>query len=197
MADRLLSLDLSLRAEAEELLERRGLLALLAGYGKPHVIGSCALELMAWRDLDISLDAADVSEAAWFELGGRLNELLHPAKMYFSNCRTAPREGLPRGLYWGVHLGDARKGAWKIDIWSMDEAACKEAVARCEELQERITPQARLAIIAIKSQCWQDPQYRRAYTSGDIYRAVLGEGVTGIKQFRAYLHRIGIKEGAQ
>lgn len=46
--------DQELRAEADRLLAS-GLPALLADYGEVHIVGSYALRLMVWRDLDIHL----------------------------------------------------------------------------------------------------------------------------------------------
>jgi hypothetical protein len=48
----LLSTDRLLRTEAEALLESRGLRTLLE-YAPIHAVGSYALELMVWRDLDV------------------------------------------------------------------------------------------------------------------------------------------------
>ena len=57
------------------------------------------------------------------------------------------------------------------------------------DLARRLTPETRLSILGIKSQCWQDPAYRRSFTSQDIYRAVLDEGVTNMNEFEAFLRR--------
>jgi hypothetical protein len=39
----------------------------------------------------------------------------------------------------------------------------------------------------IKSGCWDHPAYRRRFSSGDIYSAVLDHGVTDIDGFWAFL----------
>jgi len=38
-------------------------------------------------------------------------------------------------------------------------------------------------IVAIKSACWQHPQYRRGFTSADVYAAVLDRGVRDVDAF--------------
>jgi len=55
--ERLLSIDSELRAQADDLLDRRGLRNLLQPFGQFRVVGSYSLHLMTWRDLDIALNA--------------------------------------------------------------------------------------------------------------------------------------------
>ena len=85
-ADRI---DPLLRQEADGLLREKGLHSLLGQYGEVHVTGSYALKLMAWRDLDIYLVSPNMAPRRFFELGGRVAELLNPAKMNFRNERIA------------------------------------------------------------------------------------------------------------
>ena len=58
----------------------RGLRALLDRHGELHVMGSHALGLMTWRDLDLHLvrPASDIT--AFFTLGGDAQEKPRPAK---------------------------------------------------------------------------------------------------------------------
>ena len=181
-----------IRKEADELLYGRGLLALLEGYGTPHVTGSYALGLMAWRDLDVYIEADEILVTDFFELGGKIAAMLQPVKMHFQNGIIDPAEWKPTGLYWGVYLGDEREGAWKIDIWAVDSKECRRLMRYCDRIGERLDPASREVILEIKSRCWKDPRYRRAYSSEDIYRAVLDEGVSDIAGFRTYLRGKGI-----
>jgi len=197
MNDDPLLLDEALHAEADELLDRRGMRALLGEYGPVHVHGSYALRLMAWRDLDIYLENGDISESRFFELGVRIVGLLQPVKMHFTNGRISPVEDDLNGLYWGVHLGDLRQGAWKVDIWTIGSEDCRRCLAYNQSIARRLTLATRRAIITIKAQCWQDPQFRRAYSSVDIYRAVLDEGVEGFDGFRALMRRGGVEIGGK
>lgn len=71
--------DEALRAEADELLDGKGLRELLARYGEVQVTGSYALSLMAWRDLDIYVASAELSPAWHFQLGARIAARLTPA----------------------------------------------------------------------------------------------------------------------
>ncbi|MCA1560075.1 MAG: hypothetical protein LC804_07350 [Acidobacteria bacterium] len=53
----------------------------------------------------------------------------------------------------------------------------------------------RAVILAIKAACWHHPQYRRGFTSADVYAAVLDRGVRDVQGYRADLReRKGIPE---
>ncbi|HKY04777.1 MAG TPA: hypothetical protein VJQ56_07805 [Blastocatellia bacterium] len=183
-------IDRALRAEADDLLWRRGLHALLEKYGRAHLTGSYALKLMTWRDLDTYLVGDEISVADFFNLGSEIAELLTPTKMHFRNEREAKSEGLPEGLYWGVYLGDEREGAWKIDIWAVNPGQFTVLDDYCNEIESKLTASTRSKILEIKSQCWMKPGYRRRYSSSDIYDAVLNEGVNNLAAFNEYLKRV-------
>jgi len=179
----------NIKKEADEILHQKGLFSLLQRYGAPHVTGSYDLDLMTWRDLDIYLQTDSISEENFFSLGGEITTLLHPAKMSFRNERLAKTEGLPNGFYWGVYLGNERAGAWKIDIWAVNKDECEQLLRYCRALKEQLTPESSLKILEIKSQCWQHPEYRRSFSSKDIYEAVLQNGVSDIDGFRDYIRQ--------
>ena len=179
--------DRALRQEADTILFDRGLHSLLQSFGMPHYTGSYVLQLMTWRDLDVYLETGQLDVTSFFELGSRIAALLNPVKMSFRNETVAQTEGLPHGLYWGVYLGDERNGAWKIDVWAMRPEECQRRLAYCARLGARISAAERECILDLKSQCWRDPAYRKVYSSGDIYAAVLEHGVRDIEGFKAYL----------
>jgi hypothetical protein len=181
-----LSVNTELRAEADRLLAS-GLRDLLETFGTVHVTGSYALELMTWRDLDIHIVREDLDRHAFFELGGRIATLLQPHRMHYRDETIEQTPDLPSGLYWGIYLGDERKGAWKIDIWTSSAADFEPTKRYGERLLARLTPETREAILAIKSACWQHPDYRRGFSSADIYAAVLDHGVKDAERF--WLHR--------
>jgi len=155
---------------------------ILKRYGQPHYTGSYALKLMTWRDLDIYLDVNNMTEASFFELGGALAAALNPVKMSFRNEKLARTEGLPVGLYWGIYLN-----TWKIDVWAMEHDECMQRLQYCNNIAKKLTPETIQAIIDIKSKCWQDPGYRKSFSSKDIYEAVLEKGITNIDEFRKTL----------
>jgi hypothetical protein len=178
-----------IKKEADAILNDKGLLDLLNPFGIPHISGSYALDLMTWRDLDIYLETQDISEKDFFLLGGQVASLLSPVKMSFRNERIRKTEGLPNGLYWGIYLGNERAGDWKIDLWAVDTPECQRLIKYCSGIKEKLTPATQQVILDIKSQCWQHPEYRRSFSSTDIYTAVLEKGLTDINGFMAYLKK--------
>jgi hypothetical protein len=187
MTDSLLQINQQIKNEADYILTEKGLLHLLTKYGTPHISGSYALNLMTWRDLDIYLESENITEVDFFRLGGEIATLFNPVKMSFRNETIAKTPGLPSGLYWGIYLGNERNGAWKIDLWDVNSIEYQRLLQFCMAVQEKLTPEKTLQILNIKSQCWQDPAYRRSYVSMDIYKAVLDNKITDIQGFRDYL----------
>lgn len=186
--DELFALDEAIRAEADEILWERGLYHLLAQHGKVYPTGSYALQLMAWRDLDLYLVAPGITVGAFFGLGRQIAELLEAPRMRFRNERIGHTTGMPRdGLYWGIYMGDEPAGAWKIDLWAMDEEEHSRLQAYLDAIAARLNSEARRRILRIKSACWMQPGYRLRYSSRDIYRAVLDHDVADAGAFDAYL----------
>jgi hypothetical protein len=184
-------LNTTIKQEADELLFEKGLFGILNQFGEPHISGSYSLDLMTWRDLDIYLEVEHISESDFFKLGGMIASAFSPVKMSFRNEKLAKTNGLPDGLYWGIYLGNERAGAWKIDVWAMDKSECNRLLKHCDLIQDDLTPDKAEIIMQIKSACWQDPEYRRSFSSTDIYDAVLHNKVSSINEFRIYLKNRG------
>ncbi len=65
----LLIADQNLRAEADGILEARGLRRLLEEYAPIHITGSYTLQLMVCRDLDLLMESPGTRIPEFFELG--------------------------------------------------------------------------------------------------------------------------------
>jgi len=181
--------DARLRAEADRILEEKGIRSIVSRYGNVHVCGSYALRLMAWRDLDIYLDLPGLDEKVFQALGAELASALTPTRVSYHNRVTDPVPGEPLGLYYGLRLGDLASGGWKIDLWALEPADLTERIGREERLAARLTDTTRESILAIKGRLWTHPEYRKSITSQDIYRAVLDGGVSDLDGFWAFLGR--------
>src|SRR5215212_10654138 len=153
-----------IRSEADDLL-RSGLQTILARHGDVHIVGSYALGLMTWRDLDIHVVRQELDVTAFFDLGGEIARVLKPHRMHFRDESVVGTPGLPSGLYWGIYLGDERNGAWKIDIWQTNQQAFDLVRRFGEDLAARLNDTSRAVILEIKSACWRHPQYRREFSS--------------------------------
>ena len=176
------SLSDEIRSEADRILGS-GLLALLLRYGEVHLVGSYTLGLMTWRDLDIHLVQEPLDVKAFFSMGSEIAALLHPHRMHFRDELLVGTPGLPRGFYWGIYLGDERAGAWKIDVWETNRQGFDSVRRFSDGIASRLNDENRAVIVAIKSACWQHPQYRRGFTSADVYAAVLDRGVRDVDAF--------------
>jgi predicted 3-demethylubiquinone-9 3-methyltransferase (glyoxalase superfamily) len=172
----------NIRTEADNIL-RSGLQTILGRHGDVHIVGSYALGLMTWRDLDIHVVREHLDVAAFFDLGGEIARLLKPHRMHFRDESSVGTPGLPCGYYWGVYLGDERAGAWKIDIWQTNRDAFNLVRRFEDDLSARLNDTNRAVILEIKADCWRHPQYRRGFTSADVYAAVLDRGVRDVPGF--------------
>ena len=184
----------AIRSEADRILGS-GLLALLARYGEVHIVGSYTLGLMTWRDLDVHLVQERSDVKAFFSLGAEIAALLQSHRMHFRDESLVGTPGLPRGLYWGIYLGDERAGAWKIDVWQTNRQGFESVRRFSDDIASRLNDENRATILAIKTACWQHPEYRRRFTSADVYAAVLDRGVRDVGAFWMDLRETkGIKE---
>ena len=179
-----------LRAEADSLLAS-GLRDILDDYGMVNIIGSYALRLMVWRDLDVHVVRAELDRKSFFELGARVADLLRPHRMHYRDQTIISTEGLPSGFYWGVYLGDVREGAWKIDIWLTNSEDFRAVREYGERISERLTDATRQTILDIKAACWKHPQYRKGFSSSDIYDAVLDHEINSVEEFWTFLRNRG------
>jgi hypothetical protein len=177
----------ALMAEADTILYQHGVLDRLQPYGHPIVVGSYALQVMAWRDLDLSLVMEELTLPQFFALGRDLALTLHPYSMSFRDERTEHTPGRPRGLYWGVYTRRVGLDEWKIDLWAMTAEASRTRTQYVEHLNARLDAPNRRSILTIKHRVCGHPDYRRRFTSSDIYTAVLEHGITSIDEFRRWL----------
>ena len=174
--------------EAKDLLENRGLKRTLEKYGSILPTGSFALDLMTWRDLDLYLMSDNLSSTDFFKLGADINDLLNPVKMSFRNEILAKTDGQPNGLYWGVYLGNERKGAWKIDLWCVSKVEALTRHRFCEDLGKKLNSENRSVIHDLKSRCWENKYYRKEFYSTDIYDAVLKNDIFSFDKLKDFIN---------
>jgi hypothetical protein len=175
-----------LRAEADLLVQQCRLPELLAAYSNWFIGGSYKYGLMCWRDLDVYVLDPHHELRSCFEVGYEITVRLSAKKSRFTNNVGSS----PNGLYWGIKLGDERKGAWKIDLWFVDDESFDEHLSYCARISERLTADKRSAILEIKEAYWRRPEYRDTITSDLIYRAVLDHDVRTVLDFEAFLEKM-------
>jgi hypothetical protein len=175
-------------SEANRILHDYGLLQIMSRHGTPVLTGSYVLELMTWRDLDIYLETNEMTNQRFFQLGDELVSSLKPHRMHYRNEFIGRTPTLPAGLYWGIYtssLGFPEE--WKIDIWAIDAKQVNDLQRQLNELKSRIDQDKRPPILAIKNHFCRHPEYRRKFTSSDIYSAVIKEGIVSVGEFSQWL----------
>lgn len=187
--EELLEQAAALRGEAGSLLHQEGLLALLRSYGPAGVIGSYALDLMTWPDLDLSVRLPhELDVPTFFAIGSRIVTTFQVAKMSYSNHFVRTDVPFDRGLFWGIRLL-YRGRTWKLDLWGYGEEDYRASGERFERLRRRLEQADRMAILRIKDVMCREENYRREVSSLQIYEAVLEDRVETVEGFRGWLAR--------
>jgi hypothetical protein len=173
MIDELLRRQGELQAEADAVVADLGLDVLLPALGEPVRTGSSALGLMVVPDIDITVACPSLDVDAVVGVAARLARHERVRVVQFrkddGHWNTEP-DAYPDGLYLGLKYRDGAGPEWNADIWFVDEPARQPDLGHVRALPERITPEARAAILLIKH---SRPDYR----SYDVYRSVLDDGV--------------------
>jgi len=92
--------NIELKTEADVLIERCDLSALLASYARWFVGGSYSYDLMCWRDLDIYILDPQHDLKQCFEVGYEMSRRLDAKKARFTNnVSSPPPRDEPKGLY--------------------------------------------------------------------------------------------------
>jgi hypothetical protein len=187
--DALLEQQNALQGEVETVVADLGLDGRLGQVGRPVRVGSAALGLMVWRDLDITVVCESLDVAAVVELGAQL--ALHPRtrRVEFRNDMGAwnADPGYPDGLYLGLGYRSPAGHDWRLDVWFVDDPCRQPDLGHLRTLPPRLDRESRLAILQIKTAWHARAEYGRSVRSFDIYTAVLDAGVRTPEQFNDWI----------
>jgi len=191
-ADDLLRQQAELQAEAGAVESDLRLEELLTPLGEVNRVGSAALGLMVWRDLDLTVVCTKLALEPVTAVGARLAAHPRVNTITFRNdtkqWKTNPN--YPDGLYLGVGYRSPTNNDWKLDIWFVDEPERQPDLAHMRWMPEKLTPEARTTILLIKSAWAPRPEYGKSVTSFDVYSAVLNDDVRTLEAFDEWLgHR--------
>jgi hypothetical protein len=175
-----------LRAGADELLRSTGLLSLVGHYGQTCATGSYAYDLMTWRDIDLCVATEDLSVGTMFRLGAALAALPHVGSMYYRNEFVMQTQGNPLAVFWCVDFYLPEQEKWKVDLLFAGAEEVGRVLLPGRQLQERLTPEAREAILHIKAVLCRRPAYRQEYGSQAVYRAVTEGNVRTVEEWEAW-----------
>jgi hypothetical protein len=178
-----------LQAEAGTVEVDLQIAALVGAIGEPVRVGSAALGLMVWRDLDLTVVCRELAVEPVAALGARLAAHPRVRQVTFRNdsgrWRTSP--SYPDGLYLGVGYRSPSGRDWKLDIWFVDEPERQPDLAHLRSMPGQLSPETREAILLVKSAWASRPEYGKAVTSFDIYTAVLTDGVRTRAEFEDWV----------
>ncbi len=187
--EQLLQKQAELQAEAKEVVGELGLNELLTQAGEPVLVGSAALGLMFWRDIDITVVCPKLSLATVSRLASTLMAKGRVREVRFLNDTGSWNvdPAYPDGIYLGLKYKSVRGMEWSLDLWFVDEPDRQPDLAHVKLIPERLTPETREAILKIKSIWALREEYRKTVRSYDIYRAVLDDRVRTPHEFAKWL----------
>lgn len=191
MTDDLLQRQVALQAEAGRVYLDLDLHEFLSGVGDPVRVGSAALGLMVWRDLDITVVCRALHVDAVTAIGARLSAHPQVREVMFRNDtgQWNSDPAYPDGLYLGLRHRSLDGHDWKIDIWFVDEPDRQPDLAHLRTMPARLSPATCLTILRLKEAWWRRPEYGQSVRSYDIYTSVLDHGVRTVEQFADWLER--------
>lgn len=179
----------ALQAEADAVDAGLGLTELLKSVGAPVRVGSSALGLMVWRDLDITVKCSTLSVEPVAATGARLAADRRVRQVVLRNDtgRWNTDPAYPDGLYLGLKCRTDEGADWTIDIWFVDQPERQPDLTHLRTLAPRLTTDSRQAILMIKSEWAGRPEYGKSVSSFDIYSAVLDGNVRTTQGFDEWL----------
>lgn len=185
-----------LKTEADQVLAELSLLKELRKLGKVSVVGSVALNLMVYKDIDIEVVVEKLEPQAISQVISRLTSSnLRRIDLSLINNSVESKEKFPKGIYLGIkyHLGmswvsdfSKNEETWKVDIWFVEPENAR-SLKTTKEIELKLNNESRRIILEIKSDSYQNENYRKVFSALDIYKAVLDQGIVDTKGFQSYL----------
>ena len=161
---------------ADKILYDMGLWERLSKIGAPHIIGSYKMDMMAWNDLDIDIENQDMSIEKLYELTYYIFQTFHP--LWYEAKEEINEDGKTVWFH-GFHTMIDEE-LWNLDLWFFDLATISKAEAYCRNIMKMVkqTPESQEYIIKMKQELQKRGLYGfEQYSSMDVYRAVLEQGI--------------------
>ena len=192
MSGRLPALAEELRNEAAALLAQSGIEnKLRAHFGEVAVVGSAALDLMTWRDLDLYVIAEVEDKADFLGILPELDRGLAAAghtllKAVFNDEWALPRGDYGSGYYWGLRARAPAGQVWKLDIWAWNRDTFAQKLRELDQLRQSLSQLDRALILRLKSEVQTLPEFRKDITSMDVYRFLIAGRGTSLEELRDF-----------
>jgi len=167
------------KQEADDLLKYGNVMEVLSEFGKVVITGSYKYDLMYGPDIDLVVLSDDPEKSSY----EAFLDFIHQRKFQkyqLGDFSRYPREGRPKAIII-VLIHEYKGKRWEIEIWfnkslSDDDARLDELISKATEEQKRI-------ILELKHQREADKISKHKLDSTTIYKGVLSEGKTSLKDF--------------
>lgn len=189
----LLDRQRALQLEAEDFAADLGIRDLVEPLGQPFLVGSAAVGLMVWRDLDLTIVCRTLDLDGVVAVGARLAMDPRIRQVVFRNdtggWNTDP--GYPDGLCLGLSYRSPAGNDWKSDLWFVDQPERQPDLLHVRSIPSQLTDEICAAILRIESAWASRPDYGEGVGSFEIYIAVIDGGVRTPDDFAAWLAERG------
>lgn len=178
-----------LKKEADELLAKRGIHDILSKYGEVTYVGSYALDLMVWKDIDLEIQMKSLHSIIDFmDLAKDLAVLDGIKRINFLRDIYKKYPALPKGLCMGIYIDD-----WKIDVWDMNADEIAHHREQRDAFQRKLTKTLRELIFSFKESVLTEIGRTPKFSGVHIMQAILDHGLRDRQEIIEYLRKQGIK----
>jgi len=175
-----------LRAEADAFLAETGLPERLREHGTFHLTGSYVYDLMTRREIDVCLAVEAPRPGIVHDIIGRLLATTQVVSLRYRNELALRTEGNPRGLLLGVDVRTSGGVEWTIDLLIADADEVERVLDRGRAVEERLGPESREAILAVKSRLGSRAAGRPVVGAEAVYDAVMNHGVRTVEEWESW-----------
>lgn len=170
------------KEKADYFLYNCELLDELNKYGKPHLIGSYRMDMMAWNDVDIDVENQDMSLDKLYRLSAFITEKFKPT--WYEAKEEISGDG-KKVWFFGFETMITGE-LWNFDIWFFDRETIYDALKYCDNIVANSTDKQKSIIVQIKNSLIEKGLYSfDNYTSIDVYKAVTEMNISSIDEFLA------------
>ena len=174
-----------LHDQADKMLDRTGLLNMLAKYGEIlPVSGSYAYGLMVYPDIDLGILLNKVTKDSFSELVKEtvLSKWVRKVSTADAVNFESVHTGRPKGYWLGLEIpfeGDR----WGVDCWVQQKDWAPTTPDPYIGSLQRLGPMQKEAILSIKYELIRQETYGKKYFSNDVYDSVLNDNVLSAEEF--------------
>jgi hypothetical protein len=166
----------TLREVAGRLVSYLKLEELVLPFGQLELVGSAALDLMTWRDVDLQVRMDHGREPElWRALINHFIGIEQIRRLNAIKFLGDYRPDMSRGWCLGIYL--LFEGhEWKVDLWALTEEEQARSDLWLAEVRERLDPSSRDLILTVKQHLMVDGRVPQGL-SRRLYQLVLLDGV--------------------